>query len=295
MIHFIRAGIAIMAGGAVSWLTMARELHHCSNPLTMRGMRQLIPEPHRSGPEPDLASLYAYPAQARRWLRANLVASVDGLAQADGASRGLSGPADLQVLRTLRGLADVVLVGGATVRTEGYARPVVVREEYAEARAAAGQPPAAAIAVVSASLEVDFDSPLYTRAATPTITVTVAEAPPDRMEQARAAGEVLIAGERGRVDLAEAVDKLVESGRGRLLCEGGPKLLAAVAAAGRLDELCLSTSPQLRAGGGLRVLDGPEFPEPIRLHLHTLLTQDGFLFARYLVMGEPTDASAASA
>ena len=246
-------------------------------------MRQLIPEPYRPRPEPDLTTVYAYPAKARRWLRANLVASVDGLAQADGASRGLSGPADLRVLRTLRGLADVVLVGGATVRTEGYRRPVLAREEFAEARAAAGQPPAAAIAVVSASLDLDFDSPLYTAAVTPTITVTVAEAPPDRMEQARAAGEVLIAGESRRVDLAEAVDKLVDSGRGRLLCEGGPKLLAAVGAAGRLDELCLSISPQLRAGDGLRLLEGPEFAEPVRLNLYTLLTEDGFLFTRYLV------------
>lgn len=251
----------------------------------MRGMRQLIPEPPppRSRPEPELTTVYAYPRQARRWLRANLVASVDGLAQADGASRGLSGPADLRVLRTLRGLADVVLVGGATVRTEGYHRPVVAREEFAEARAAAGQPPAAAIAVVSSSLDVDFDSPLYTDAVTPTITVTVADAPPDRMELARAAGEVLIAGPSGRVDVAEAVDRLVDTGRGRLLCEGGPKLLAAVAAAGRLDELCLSVSPQLRAGDGLRLLDGPPLPAPMKLNLHTLLTEDGFLFARYVV------------
>jgi riboflavin biosynthesis pyrimidine reductase len=246
-------------------------------------MRQLIPEPSRSGPEPDLSTVYAYPHGARRWLRANLVASVDGLAQADGASRALSGPADLKVLRTLRALADVVLVGGATVRTEGYQRPVVARAEFAEARAAAGQPPAAAIAVVSASLDVDFDSPLYTEAVTPTITVTVADAPPDRLEWARTAGDVLIAGQQGKVDLAEAVERLVDTGRGRLLCEGGPKLLAAVAAVDRLDELCLSISPQLRAGDGLRVLDGPQFPTPVKLNLHTLLTEDGFLFARYVV------------
>ncbi len=272
-----------MAGSRVSCHTVARELPHSGTALSMRSMRQLIPEPYRSGPEADLSTVYAYPRGARRWLRANLVASVDGLAQADGASRGLSGPADLKVLRTLRGLADVVLVGGATVRTEGYQRPVVARTEFAEARAAAGQPPAAAIAVVSASLEVDFDSPLYTEAVTPTITVTVADAPPERLERARAAGEVLIAGPHGRVDLAEAVERLMDTGRGRLLCEGGPKLLAAVAAVGRLDELCLSISPQLRAGDGLRVLDGPRFPTPVKLNLHTLLTEDGFLFARYVV------------
>lgn len=248
----------------------------------MQDMRQLIPETHYA-PEPELTALYAYPGHARRWLRANMVASADGLAQADGASRGLSGPADLRVLRTLRGLADVVLVGAATVRTEGYRRPAVAREEFAAARAAAGQPPAPAIAVVSASLMIDFDSPLYTEALTPTLTVTCADAPPERLERAHAAGEVLVAGQR-RVDLAEAVDRIAGTGRGRLLCEGGPTLLAALAAAGRLDEVCLTVSPQLRAGVGLRILEGPEFAEPVALTLHTLLAEEGFLFARYLVV-----------
>ena len=91
-------------------------------------------------------------------------------------------------------------------------------------------------------------------------------------------------GEGDRVDLGGAVDLLADSGRGRLLCEGGPKLLGAMVLAGRLDELCLSVSPQLRAGAGLRILDGPELAAPAALNLHTLLTEDGFLFARYLLM-----------
>ena len=264
-----------MAVRGVSCLTLLR-------PLPFRAMRQLIPEPH-PWPEPDLAWLYAYPGHTPRWLRANMVVSVDGHAQAEGASRGLSGPADVQVLRTLRGLADVVLVGGETVRTEGYQRPVVAREEFAAAREAAGQPPAAAIAVVSASLELDFDSPLYTEAATPTITVTCADAPADRLARAREAGEVLVTGGH-RVNLTEVVDRLADSGRGRLLCEGGPRLLAGIAAAGRLDEVCVSISPQLRGGEGLRILEGPAFAEPVQLTLHMLLAEDGFLFARYLVV-----------
>lgn len=244
-------------------------------------MRQLIPEPGPGETEPELSAVYAYPEHARPWLRASMVASVDGLTQADGSSAGLSCPADVEVLHTLRGLADVVLVGAATVHADGYG-PAVAREEFAAARAAAGQAPVAAIAVVSASLAVDFDSPLYAAASTPTITVTVADAPPDRVERARAAGDVLIAG-RGRVDLAAAVGALARGGRRRLLCEGGPKLLAATAAAGCLDELCLTISPQLRAGTGLRLLDGPGFAAPVGLELRTLLVQQDFLFARYLV------------
>jgi riboflavin biosynthesis pyrimidine reductase len=245
-------------------------------------MRQLLPRPAHDA-EPDLSTVYAYPGGATRWVRANMVSSLDGTVTADGRSAPLSGPADKQIFRVLRGLADVVLVGGQTVRTEGYQRPVVAREEFAAARKAAGRPPAAAIAVVSASLELDFNSPLYTEAVTPTITVTCADAPADRLALAREAGEVLVTGGH-RVNLAEAVDRFADSGRGRLLCEGGPRLLSGIAAAGRLDEVCVSVSPQLRGGEGLRILEGPAFAEPVQLTLHTLLAEDGFLFARYLVV-----------
>ncbi len=244
-------------------------------------MRQLIPRPNRDA-EPDLTVVYAYPGHARRWVRANMVASVDGAAQADGKSGGLSGEADKRIFRALRGLADVILVGASTVRTEGYGRPAAPHERFAHVRALAGQAPVAAFAVVSASLDLDFDSPLYREATVPTITVTVADAPPDRLDAAHDAGEVMIAG-TGRADLAAVVDRLAETGRGRILCEGGPNLLAAMAHAGRLDELCLTVSPQLLSGNAKRVLEGPVLDPPLPLTLHTLLFEDGFLFTRHLV------------
>ena len=226
--------------------------------------------------------VYAYPGHTRRWVRANMVSSADGAAQAEGKSGGLSGEADKKVFRALRGLADVILVGATTVRTEGYRQPAAPREPYARLREAAGQAPAAAIAVISASLDLDFDAPLYREAVVPTITVTVSDAPPDRLAVAREAGEVLIAG-TGRADVGLAIDQLAGSGRGRILCEGGPHLLAEVARLGRLDELCLALSPHLRAGHAMRILDGPPLEPPLPLALHTLLVEDGFLFTRHLV------------
>ncbi len=231
--------------------------------------------------------VYAYPGHTRRWVRANMVASADGAAQAEGKSGGLSGEADKKVFRALRGLADVILVGATTVRTEGYRQPATPREQYARLREAAGQAPAAAIAVISASLELDFDAPLYREAAVPTITITVSDAPPDRLAVAQEAGEVLIAG-TGRADVRFAIDRLAASGRGRILCEGGPHLLAEVARVGRLDELCLALSPQLLAGHAMRILDGPPLEPPLPLTLHTLLAEDGFLFTRHLVTNRAT-------
>jgi 5-amino-6-(5-phosphoribosylamino)uracil reductase len=243
-------------------------------------MQQLIPPP-RLGAVADLRALYAYPTDAPSWLRANMVSSLDGAAQAEGQSTALSGQADREIFHVLRSLADVIVVGAGTVRAEGYG-PMRARERFTAARAADGQPPTASIAVISANLDLDFTSPLYAEAAVPTITVTVEQAPPERLAAARKAGEVIVAGVE-RVDLAVAVDQLAASGRRRMLCEGGPHLLAGLAAAGRLDELCLSLAPQLRAGHGLRVLQDIELDAPLTTHLHTLLTDDDYLFARYLV------------
>jgi riboflavin biosynthesis pyrimidine reductase len=242
-------------------------------------VRQLIPRASRDA-EPDLAAVYAYPGHALRWTRANMVSSADGAAQAGGRSGGLSGTADKRVMGVLRALADVILVGASTVRVEGYDRPPSARPQFAAQRAEAGQLEVASYAVVSSSLALDFDSPRYTEAKVPTITITVADAPTDRLAAARKAGEVIIAGE-GRVDLPFALDALAETGRGRLLCEGGPHLLAAIARAGYLDELCLTLSPQLWAGDAMRILAGVELDPPVPMTLHALLVEDGFLFARY--------------
>ena len=102
----------------------------------------------------DLARLYAYPSGP--WLRANFVASVDGAANFDGASAGLSSDADRHVFALLRTLADVIVVGASTARAERY-RPVRPRELWRHLRARPATPP---IAVVSARLDLDPASSL---------------------------------------------------------------------------------------------------------------------------------------
>ncbi|MDV9192434.1 dihydrofolate reductase family protein, partial [Streptomyces sp. SR27] len=127
----------------------------------------------------ELADAYAYPelpAGKNAWLRANMVSSLDGAGQHEGRSQPLSSDADMRIFGTLRGLADVVVVGAETVRLEGY-RPARAREAFAARRAAAGQGPAPAIAVVSASLGLDFSLPLFTEPLVPTLLLTGAAAP----------------------------------------------------------------------------------------------------------------------
>ncbi|NGO15154.1 pyrimidine reductase family protein [Streptomyces sp. HC44] len=233
----------------------------------------------------ELAAAYAYPEHGpggrEPWLRANMISTLDGAAQHDGHSEPISSAADMRIFGTLRGLADVVVVGAETVRQEGY-RPARAREDFAALREAAGQGPAPAIAVVSAGLDLDFALPLFTSPLVPTLLLTGAAAAPDRIAAAEKAGvQVVIAGDGMGVDPARAVRALGERGLHRLLTEGGPRLLGQLVAAGVLDELCLTVSPMLTAGDAQRIAGGPRVAVPKRFELTSLLEEAGFLFSRY--------------
>ncbi|MEU2711600.1 pyrimidine reductase family protein [Streptomyces sp. NPDC007205] len=233
----------------------------------------------------ELAAAYAYPdpvpGAPRPWLRANMVSSLDGAAQHEGRSQPISSAADMRIFGTLRALADVIVVGAETVRQEGY-RPARARAEFAGARKAAGQSPAPVIAVVSASLELDFSLPLFTSPLVPTLILTGAAAAPDRVAAAEKAGaKVLIAGEGTGVEPERAVGALAGLGHTRLLTEGGPRLLGQLIAGEVLDELCLTLSPMLTAGDAQRIAGGPSVAVPHRFALASLLEEAGFLFGRY--------------
>lgn len=225
----------------------------------------------------DLATAYAYP-DARPWLRANMVASADGAATRDGLTEGLGGPADRRLLSVLRALSDVVIAGAATVRAEGYG-PVWPHEWWGDLRE--GRTPAPPLAIISRSLDLDFDAPIFTEALTPTIVLTCDSAPVDRLRAGEKRAEMIIAGGEW-VDIAAALDALAGRGLVRQLTEGGPRLLSSIVSAGRLDELCLTMSPQLTAGDAARVLNGPAMDHPMPLRLGHVLEEDGFVFLRYL-------------
>ncbi|MFC9815583.1 pyrimidine reductase family protein [Streptomyces virginiae] len=231
----------------------------------------------------ELADAYAYPDLAAdgHWLRANMVSTLDGAAQHDGRSQPISGETDMRIFGTLRALADVVLVGAETVRQEGY-RPARARDAFAARREAAGQGPAPAIAVITASLDLDFSLPLFTSPLVPTLVLTGAAAPSDRVAEAvRAGAEVVVAGEGAAVDAARAVRELADRGLRRQLTEGGPRLLGQFVAADVLDELCLTISPTLTAGGAQRIAGGPSVTVPHRLAPACVLEEAGFLFTSY--------------
>jgi riboflavin biosynthesis pyrimidine reductase len=238
-------------------------------------MRQLLPSYVDELDHVALVSAYRYPLD-RSWVRANMVSSLDGSAVKEGRSGGLGGDADEAVFGVLRGLADLVLVGAGTARAEGY-RGLKAKAPYADLRAALGQRPAPVLALVSHRLDLDPESGLFTGDQR---TVVVTSAASDEAGRRRLAevADVVVAGHRA-VDLSAALDQLADRGLTRVLCEGGPSLLGELVACGRLDELCLTVSPQLVGGSGPRIVAGPDVDR--RFELAHLLEQDGELLSRW--------------
>jgi riboflavin biosynthesis pyrimidine reductase len=224
----------------------------------------------------ELAEAYRYP-QTKPWLRANMVASLDGAASFEGKVSPLGSEVDQQVLSFLRGMADVVIVGANTVRVEGYG-PMPPRDSWRSIRQ--GRPPAPPLAIVSARLDLDFDAPVFADAYVRPILITCASAPEERRKVAERRADVLVCGDL-IADIGVALDALAERGFARQLSEGGPRLLAEIAAAGRLDELCLTLSPRIVAGNGPRIANGPLI-EDLPMRLGHVFEEDGFLFTRYV-------------
>ena len=234
-----------------------------------------------------MADLYAYPVPlpVSGYVRANMISTVDGsVTGADGTSRSIAVPADQLLFPVLRALADVVLVGAGTARTEHYQRQRA-RPEFAERRAAAGQPPAATLALVTRKGGTEGITGLL-GGPDGALVITCADADLDGLRAAAGADRVLVAGEHD-VDPDLAVAHLAARGLRRILLEGGPSLLGTVIAAGRLDEICLTMAPTLVAGTGPRVSSGPA--AALRLRPAHLVECGGSLLGRWLVLpAEPS-------
>lgn len=239
--------------------------------------------------DPDRLSLpeaFAFPAEAEFWVRAIFVSSVDGAATVSGRAGGLGNDTDRAVFALNRALADVIVVGAGTARTEEYG-PAEDDPRWRALRT--GRSPTAPIAVISDSLALDFTSPLFTDAPerARTIVITSESSPAEARAKAAEVAEVIVAGVES-VDLSTALLDLRARGFHRIVCEGGPSVFAELIRAGGVDELCLTRSPEIVGGAGTRIVHGPACDPPIPLDLASVLaTDDGYL---YLLYRFPTDS-----
>lgn len=165
----------------------------------------------------ELEDWYAVPVDRvdRTWVRAGLVATLDGRAAGpDGLSGSLNegSPGDHAVFAHLRRWAEVVVVGAGTVRAEGY-----------------GPLPDVPLVVVTRSGDV-----------------------PERLRHSPDADPpvLVLDGHGNDIPPALVLDELAARGWRRVLLEGGPELLGAWLEADAVDELCVTVRTVLVGGDG---------------------------------------------
>jgi diaminohydroxyphosphoribosylaminopyrimidine deaminase/5-amino-6-(5-phosphoribosylamino)uracil reductase len=187
---------------------------------------------------------------SRPFVALKLATSMDAkVADANGNSRWISGPAARDHVHWLRAGFDAVAVGGVTARTDDP--ELTVRGQL--------QPRVAPTRVVFAA---DADLPtsltlVRTAGDLPTLVVVSALAPASRVESLEACGvQVERAGE-----LREALGALRARGLLSLLVEGGGRLAGALLAAGLVDRYYWIQSPLWLGAGGTPALAGlPSVP-----------------------------------
>jgi riboflavin biosynthesis pyrimidine reductase len=216
-------------------------------------------------------------------VRFNFVASVDGGATLAGRSGGLGNAEDQRVLHLLRRLADVVLVGAGTVRTEGYAGALLDEEGQAWRRAQ-GRTAHPAVAVVSGGLDLDPAAPFFSEAPVRPLVVTTASPDRDRARALQPLADLVEAG-RDRLDPAVLLAAFRTRGLRVVHSEGGPTLFGTFLQAGVIDDLCLSVSPMLVGGGGPRIVDSATPPHAAPLRLAHVLRGSDLLLLRYTSCG----------
>jgi riboflavin biosynthesis pyrimidine reductase len=235
-------------------------------------MLRLWPDPDGI-PLSDEDLIRSYLVQQPQWLRVNFAESLDGAAELDGFSAGLSGPEDKRVFGILRTLCDALVVGAGTVRDERY-RALRLSPERREWRLAHGLVEYPTLVVVSRSLDLDPTQLAFADAPVQPIVLT----PTNKTHPIETVAEILPYEDD---DLADGIAKLRARGYGRILSEGGPTILGALTATDLVDELCLTLAPLLAGPGASRITAGLKTPEPRRLELRQALFGDGQLMLRY--------------
>lgn len=202
----------------------------------------------------DVQSLYG-PLLGEHWVLGQMGQSLDGfIATTTGASHYVTGPESLVHLHRLRALADAVVLGAATVRADD-ARLTV--------RHCSGDDPARV--VVDPRGEVAPDAAAFTAGARVLRVVADASAPPPLPAHVETVALPLHG--NGHLPPRALLDALAERGLGRVLVEGGGRLVSSFLRAGALDRLHVAVAPFFIGDGvpGVRpapVTDLPNAPRP---------------------------------
>lgn len=274
---------------------MDRDQNHLE-PALPRGLKELY--------DSDLH----FPASSaeRPFVIANFVSTLDGVVsygikgQSDGSTISGSDPADRFVMGLLRASADAIVIGARTFHDAGPRSFWIPEYTYPDAKDlfteyrvnVLRKPRYPLLVVVSGRGNLELERAIF-RTPGVRIVVITTSAGRDRLTIAGAAKlpavQIHVLDTSGGTIAPPAILRWMrlELGIGRLLHEGGPALFGQFMAAGAVDELFLTLSPQIagRASNTMRpgLVEGTEFM-PARapwLQLLSVKQSADHLYLRY--------------
>ena len=175
-----------------------------------------------------------------------LATSLDGkIAEKEGAAPNFTSRFDREKLFRLRAESDALLVGANTVRQEELA-PLIRTPELAAARAAQGKPPHPAVAILTRSLNLPWESRYFSARQQDMFILTerVDEATRARLEALDLAWFASGSEDALRFGLA----RMYEAGIRRVLAEGGGTMVHALLSRGLVDRFYLTLAPVVLGG-----------------------------------------------
>ncbi len=242
----------------------------------------------------------------RPYVIANFVSSLDGVAsyqiagESGGSAISDSNLADRFIMGLLRASVDAVMVGAGTLQDVGanslwtpeYVYPDAKRL-YAEFRVdALHKPEYPLLVIVSGSGRLELERAVFQSPAMRTVVVTTPSGSDELTRRGAASLSSVevraLDSSSGNIDPLAILELLqAQFGVSTLLHEGGPRLFGQFLAAGAIDELFLTLSPQIagRKSDSPRpaIVESVEFMPDSAPRFQTLSVKqkDAFLYLRY--------------
>ncbi|MCM3921556.1 dihydrofolate reductase family protein [Frankia sp. AiPs1] len=178
----------------------------------------------------------------RPYVLASCAMSVDGyIDDATPARLLLSNEEDFDRVDEVRASCDAILVGAETIRRDNPCL-LVRSQQRRDARVAAGLPPSPAKVTLTSTGRLDPAASFF--AATVGDAPRLVYCPSSALAAAKAIGDVATVVDAGPdLKLAEVLADLHRRGIGRLMVEGGTRVLTQFLTAGLVDELHLAVAP----------------------------------------------------
>lgn len=228
--------------------------------------------------------------KSRPYMMINMVSSLDGKVTLNGKASGIGSPTDRQIMRELRLIADAVMVGAGTLRTEKM--DLGVTESMAEIRRKKKLREQPLILLPTNTGELPLDTNLVGLSSKDRKNIMVlvgkrVEKKPREILQQRATVIEAPSAANGDVDLNRTLEFLRQKCDIKtLVVEGGPKLNYALISNSLADELFLTLAPKLVGGyqdDSLNLIQGQILPQPENeaLELISVHLAKNELFLRY--------------